>query len=434
MDEFTIEKNACYESSRNTSHQSDNVGEMQMKAGMKKTVSTTISDLSQKSINERKVDCKKIKIIFIFAAVALVIVAFATPNIIVTVQHLYLKQLLQHIEQQHKNILDTLSGLFSYYPAKSCAEIQDRNLVLNSGYYWIQSPNGSAIQVYCNITRICGGQKIQPQGNVTGSLRGIFSYYPAESCTAIKKSHAFSQSKFYWIQSSNGSTVRVYCDMTRTCGNVTGGWMRVAELDMTRTSSQCPPGLCLNTANPRTCRICIYEGSYSLDIYHVGINYSRVCGRVIGYQVGSPDAFSIKYTSDFDGIQLTYTEPRMNIWTFAAANEEVYNEKSTVCPCINPSDPLIQSVPESIGLHYFCDTAAHAITHSEQFEMFFTNNPLWDGAGCGHQNTCCSFNDPPWFYRELPDVTNDDIEMRVCRDEDRSNEDFAVKVVDIYVQ
>ena len=35
-----------------------------------------------------------------------------------------------------------------------------------------------------------------------------------------------------------GSAVRVYCDMTRTCGNITGGWMRVAELDMTRTSSQ----------------------------------------------------------------------------------------------------------------------------------------------------------------------------------------------------
>ena len=35
-----------------------------------------------------------------------------------------------------------------------------------------------------------------------------------------------------------GSAIRVYCDMTRTCGNITGGWMRVAELDMTRTFSQ----------------------------------------------------------------------------------------------------------------------------------------------------------------------------------------------------
>ena len=145
--------------------------------------------------------------------------------------------------------------------------------------------------------------------------------------------------------------------------------MRVAELDMTRTSFQCLPGLCLNTNNPRTCRICSYEGSCSSDIYPVGINYSRVCGRVIGYQVGTPDAFSILGTLNFDGIQLTYAEPRTNIWTFVAANAEVYHLKSNVCPCINPSDSLIPSVPDSIGLHYFCDTAAHTFIPYEKFEM-----------------------------------------------------------------
>ena len=265
-----------------------------------------------------------------------------------------------------------------------------------------------------------------PEGFVSTSI--------APSCSSIIQQNPLAPSGYYNVQSSNGSAVRVYCDMTRTCGNITGGWMRVAELDMTRTSSQCPPSLCLNTTNPHTCRICSYAGNCSLDIYPVGINYSRVCGRVIGYQVGTPDAFSIRYTSDFDGIQLTYAEPRTNIWTFAAAYAEVYDIKSIVCPCINSSDPLIQSVPESIGSHYFCDTAAHAIIQPELFEKFFTNNTLWDGAGCGPQNACCSFNNPPWFYRELPNITNDDIEMRVCRDEDRSIEDVAVEVVDIYVQ
>ena len=41
-----------------------------------------------------------------------------------------------------------------------------------------------------------------------------------------------------WIESANGSSIRVYCDMTRTCSGVTGGWMRVAELNMADTSSQ----------------------------------------------------------------------------------------------------------------------------------------------------------------------------------------------------
>ena len=48
-------------------------------------------------------------------------------------------------------------------------------------------------------------------------------------------------SDYYWVRASNGSVVRVYCDMT--CGGVTGGWTRVAELDMTDTSQHCPSHL-----------------------------------------------------------------------------------------------------------------------------------------------------------------------------------------------
>ena len=77
--------------------------------------------------------------------------------------------------------------------------------------------------------------------------------------------------------------------------------MRVAGLDMRRTSSKCPPGLCLNTTgtDPRTCRIYSFEGNCSSDIYHVGINYFRVCGKV---QVGTLDTYSITLTSRLDGI------------------------------------------------------------------------------------------------------------------------------------
>ena len=57
------------------------------------------------------------------------------------------------------------------------------------------------------------------------------------SCTALPPS---SPSGYYWVRASNGSVVRVYCDMTRSCGGVIGGWMRVADLDMTNSSHQCP--------------------------------------------------------------------------------------------------------------------------------------------------------------------------------------------------
>ena len=64
--------------------------------------------------------------------------------------------------------------------------------------------------------------------------------------------------------------------------------------------------------------------------------------------------------------------------------------------------------------------------------VFYGDDPLWDGAGCGPLNTCCSFNRPPWFYKQLPHPTTSDIEMAVCRD--FSDEDIAIETVEIYVQ
>ena len=50
------------------------------------------------------------------------------------------------------------------------------------------------------------------------------------NCSSLPPS---SLSGYYWVRAPNGSDVRVYCDMTRLCGNVSGGWMRMAYLDMT---------------------------------------------------------------------------------------------------------------------------------------------------------------------------------------------------------
>jgi hypothetical protein len=67
-------------------------------------------------------------------------------------------------------------------------------------------------------------------------------------------------------------------------------------------------------------------------------------------------------------------------------------------------------------------------------DPFYVEDPLWDGSGCGSNTTCCSFNNPPWFLKQLPSLTTDDIEMRVCRDEPSFQEDIAVANVEIYIQ
>ena len=268
--------------------------------------------------------------------------------------------------------------------------------------------------------------------------------YLFTSCASILKLSPSTPSGYYNIRSSSGSAITAYCDMTRSCGGITGGWMRVYELDMRDDSSQCPDDLELSTSPRRTCRI-ESEGdddSYicSSDIFMVNeLEYSEVCGKIIAYQVGIPDAFAENFTDIntyyVDGVSLTHgMSPKQHIWTFAAAGNEDNKDPELKCPCINTAISSNISMtappPPFVGNNYFCDTAA--VTGRDR--IFYEEDPLWDGEGCGPQNTCCSFNNPPWFYRELPQSTTDDIEMRVCRDEDRDNEDIVIEVVEIYVR
>ena len=78
-------------------------------------------------------------------------------------------------------------------------------------------------------------------------------FNPAPSCKDLYETHDAS-SDYYWI-GEVGSTVRVYCNMSLTCGDVTGGWMRVANIDMTNTSQNCPSGLTLISSPKRVCDI-----------------------------------------------------------------------------------------------------------------------------------------------------------------------------------
>ena len=128
---------------------------------------------------------------------------------------------------------------------------------------------------------------------------GTHTNDPAPSCAALPPS---SPSGYYWVRASNGSAVRVYCDMTRSCGNITGGWARVAELDMTNSSHQCPSGLTQhNDSNIRTCRRMESSRGCSSAMINIPYSYWRVCGRVIAYQVGTTNAFARRSNTTLEG-------------------------------------------------------------------------------------------------------------------------------------
>ena len=127
----------------------------------------------------------------------------------------------------------------------------------------------------------------------TAGFLGVGRVFP--SCAAIPKLLPFQPSSgYYKIRSSNGSAITAYCDMTRSCGDITGGWMKVADLDMTDNTTQCPDYFELTTSPLRTCRISsIYGITCSPVMFSVGgVEYTKVCGRVKGYQVGRPNAFA----------------------------------------------------------------------------------------------------------------------------------------------
>ena len=264
---------------------------------------------------------------------------------------------------------------------------------------------------------------------------GQYPFYPAASCAALPPS---SPSGYYWVRASDGSAVSVYCDMTLSCGGVTGGWMRVAELDMTNSSHQCPSGLRQRTdSGQRTCVNYLNSAGCSSVTFPMISEYSKVCGKIIAYQVGSTDSFyngmglSID-TFYVDGVSLTHGNPRQHIWTFASGLDEAATWPHLNCLCTHtPTANEATPSPTFVGTDYFCDTG---ITGHYQDGLFYGDDPLWDGAGCGPQNTCCSFNNPLWFYKQLPQSTSDDIEMRVCRDQTNIDEDTAIERVNIFIQ
>ena len=277
--------------------------------------------------------------------------------------------------------------------------------------------------------------------NIIPTLRLGTLSYPVSSCSDIPQ---YQPSGEYWIATnSTSSPVQVYCDMDRTsCScNTTGGWMRVANLDMIDSNQNCPDGFRLvnrTTPSTRTCGRPGPAGCVSTTYPTYGVEYSRVCGRVIGYQDKSPDAFAPYFVNTtvtiddvyVDSVSLTHGQsPHQHIWTFANANDETKSDHS-VCPCTRPDRNYTGVVPPFIGQNYFCETGSR---QAYSF-IFYSDDPVWDGQGCGSNSTCCQFNNPPWFCKQLPHPTTNDIELRICGNQHTSDEDTPLEIVEIFVQ
>ncbi len=199
-----------------------------------------------------------------------------------------------------------------------------------------------------------------------------------------------------------------------SCGGTTG-WARVAYIDMTNSNHQCPRDMKEDTLSRK--RVCgrsssAAHGSCVSATFSIsGLQYSQVCGRIRGYQFGRPGAFA-RPSSDsiesryVDGVSVTHGPPgsRKHVWTFATGSSEDYYYGSA-CPCA-PGVGI--RAPSFVGQDYFCESG----TNTRPSFRLYPDDPLWDGDGCTVAgNTCCQFNNPPYFTKQLNTTTGDDLEV-----------------------
>ena len=263
-------------------------------------------------------------------------------------------------------------------------------------------------------------------------------WYPAFSCKEIAERKPNSSSGFYWLQTCASSPpVQVYCDLEKSFSTGTKGWVRVANLNMADPSQQCPPNFRLYTQPKRLCgKSTNGKGCDSVKFTTNGLQYNKICGRAVGYQFDSPDGFRRFVQSDsaidkayVDGVSITHGNPRKHIWTYAAGLLETTQNSGLHCPC---SSPAGGQPPSFVGSDYYCESGLYSAPWTY---ILYSDDVLWDGERCdANEAPCCNPPDLPWFCKELPEPTSDDLEVRICADQALSDEDIPIEVLELYVQ
>ncbi len=217
---------------------------------------------------------------------------------------------------------------------------------------------------------------------------------------------------------------------------------------MTISSHQCPGDMEEVTLSGK--RVC--GQSYSAAIPSCvsatfsasSLLYSQVCGRIRGYQHGQTDAFRIRSSATsiesryVDGVSVTHGPPgsRKHVWTFATGISENSgtNDKLSECPCVPSADLSSIRVPSFVGQDYFCESG---VSSGNPSARLYPDDPLWDGDGCTVAgNTCCQFNNPPYFTKQLNTTTGDDLEVRACGYQSRESygEDTMIELMELYIK
>jgi len=228
------------------------------------------------------------------------------------------------------------------------------------------------------------------------------------SCEDILKSDPFSSSGYYFTKSESGQLRSVYCRMER-CGTDDKPWTRVAYLNL----DNCPPGTKAKVFHGK--KTCLVErdkeylnGNCTEIVYPISQkdSYSKICGKIQGYSVGTLDGIVFKSVTDVnrfyvDGVSVV--TGNTHVWTLVAGK------------C------LANKIPQFVGTHWGCTDVG--ICH--KIGKFCHEHILW--VNPRHDSN------RQWFNREsLQGASN--ITVRVCRDQNPDDEDIALKEIELYIK
>ena len=225
------------------------------------------------------------------------------------------------------------------------------------------------------------------------------------------------------------------------CGG-TPGWRRVAYLNMSDTRYHCPHGWRLTGYPVRTCgRASHGRGTCDPAIFQVtGGDYSKVCGRVVGYQFGATAAFyavrenrTISINSAYvTGVSITHGDPPQHLYTYAAGRQEIFYlyNRYQMCPC-DTSNTIY--IPSFVGASWLCESGDHRWGYKTGY-YFYDEDPLWDGEGCTSGSGCCRHEGPYYFVTELAHATTDHIKVRICNYFSSQYSDVPIELLELYVK
>ena len=254
----------------------------------------------------------------------------------------------------------------------------------------------------------------------------IRALYVFESCDVVRGLRFTFPSGTYRIGPSQDNYSLMNCSTSTalTCNGISGQWRRVAYLDTRQANIECPGNL--QAAN-NSCRIFGSNPICSPVFFPSGgIPYSQVCGRIYGRYSGSPDAFDTftDVRPDFptindnyvDGVSLSYgMNPRNHVWTLAATiPQNTRQDRCASCDYL---------VPDFVGSDYSCQIVPVCSSLSDDSTCRLVE--VWnDDNQCNGNNI---------FYRNLTQTTTENLEMRLCRDQVRSDEDISISFIEIFV-